>query len=229
MKPNSRSLFLSFCILTLTPFCLSKDSESLPRVLILGASNSILLTDNVRDNLKGEALVFRAEKNGEPENCSGTTKGIANISRWLSDHGGNFDVITFNFGMHDLKRVDPVTRKSSSNPDHPHQADPSKYEKQLREIVDKLKATRAKLTFSTTMPCPRGASGPYRTPEDVDVYNEVAVRVMRENGIPISDLFAFVKPRMEELLRPANVHLNEYGQEVVGRHIADNLRNLLKQ
>jgi len=78
------------------------------------------------------------------------------------------------------------------------------------------------------MPCPRGASGPYRTPEDVDVYNEFTVRVMKENDIPINDLFAFVKPRMEELLRPLNVHLNEHGQEVVGRHIADNLRKLLE-
>ena len=75
------------------------------------------LTPKVRNNLEGEAQVFRAERNGEPENCEGTTKGIEHIDRWLSDHGGNFDVITFNFGMHDLKRVDPVTRENSQNPD----------------------------------------------------------------------------------------------------------------
>lgn len=43
--------------------------------------------------------------------------GIENIDSWLSAHGGNFDVITFNFGMHDLKRVDPVIRENSLNPD----------------------------------------------------------------------------------------------------------------
>ena len=227
MKTPTLFLFLSLGLLS-SSSAFSKDHDSLPRVLILGASNSILLTDNVRQNLEGEALVFRAEKDGESENCQGTTKGIEHIDRWLSDHGGKFDVITFNFGMHDLKRVDPVTRGNSLNPDHPHQAPPAVYEKQLREIVAKLKATGAQLSFSTTMPCPRDASGPYRTPEDVDLYNEIAVRVMQENGIPINDLFAFVKPRVKELLRPANVHLNEHGQEIVGRHIAENLRKLLK-
>ena len=86
-----------------------------------------------------EALVFRDERDGEPENCAGTTKGITNIDRWLSDQGGNFDGITFNFGMHVLKRVDPVTRENSLNPDHPHQADLPIYEKQLRENVAKFK------------------------------------------------------------------------------------------
>lgn len=202
----------------------SAELDDLPRVLILGASNSIRLTVQIRQNLEGEAHVFRAERDGEPENCQGTTKGIENIDRWLADHGGHFDLISFNFGMHDLKRVDPVTRENSLNPDHPRQAEPPLYEKQLREIVAKLKATGAKLSFATTMPCPENASGPYRVSEDVVRYNAIAIRIMEENDIPINDLYAFVKPRMEELLRPANVHLHEKGQEIVGRHIADNIR-----
>ena len=78
------------------------------------------------------------------------------------------------------------------------------------------------------MLCPKDVSGPYRTPEDVDHYNEVAIRIREENHISINDLNAFVKPRIGALLRPANVHLNEEGQDVVGRYIADNLRKRLK-
>ena len=231
MIPHTLHLALCLCLLGLSSAFTAHSAErdSLPRILILGASNSMRLTPKVREYLKGEALVFRAEKDGESENCQGTTYGIANIDRWLADHGGSFDLISFNFGMHDLKRVDPSTRENSLNPDDPRQAEPPVYEKQLREIVAKLKATGAKLSFATTMPCPENASGPYRTPEDVVRYNAIAIRIMEENDIPINDLYAFVKPRMEELLRPANVHLHDEGQKVVGCHIAESMRKLLKQ
>lgn len=79
--------------------------DTLPNVLILGDSISIGYTLGVRALLEGKANVFRpinAAGTGA-ENCSGTTKGVTAIDRWLGDR--KWDVIHFNFGLHDLKRV----------------------------------------------------------------------------------------------------------------------------
>ena len=40
---------------------------------------------------------------GSGSSGSGTTKGVTSIDRWLGDR--KRDVIHFNFGLHDLKRV----------------------------------------------------------------------------------------------------------------------------
>ena len=107
-----------------------------PRVLILGDSISIGYMPTVKELLKDEAVVMRPMKNEEnPENCQGTNNGVKHIDRWLKIDGGNWDVIHFNFGLHDLKRVDFQTGKNSNDSDDPHQASPEEYEKQLREIV----------------------------------------------------------------------------------------------
>src|SRR5690554_6092851 len=86
--------------------------NDLPNVLILGDSISIGYTPFVQEYLKGKANVFRPVfENGKPENCQGTTNGIKNIDRWLGTKKWN--IIHFNFGLHDIKHVDPVTGKNS--------------------------------------------------------------------------------------------------------------------
>src|SRR6516225_9420353 len=77
----------------LTPI---EDRAGLPRVLLIGDSISIGYTQPVRDLLKDKANVHRIPANGGP-----TKNGIANIDKWLGD--GHWDVIHFNWGIHDLK------------------------------------------------------------------------------------------------------------------------------
>ena len=92
------------------------------RILILGDSISIGYTPFVREMLAGQATVARPMAgNGErAENCAGTNYGQDHIARWLDLEGGGFDVVHFNFGLHDLKHVHPETGKNSNDPDHPH-------------------------------------------------------------------------------------------------------------
>ena len=59
-----------------------------------------------------------------------------------------WDVIHFNFGIHDLKFM----------PDGKRQVEPDDYEKNLRTLVAKLKATGAKLIWATTTPIPMANS-----------------------------------------------------------------------
>src|SRR5262245_39864055 len=72
------------------------DVPGLPRVLIIGDSISMGYTTPVRKLLEGKANVHRIPANGGP-----TKNGIANITKWLGD--GKWDVIHFNWGIHDLK------------------------------------------------------------------------------------------------------------------------------
>src|SRR5688572_1778820 len=75
------------------------DDPALPRVLLLGDSISMGYTVPVRERLKGVANVHRPAAN-----CGPTERGVANLDKWLGD--GKWDVIHFNFGLHDLKYVD---------------------------------------------------------------------------------------------------------------------------
>lgn len=205
------------------------DAPAPKRVLLLGDSISIGYTPLVQKKLAGEMTVLRpTARNGRPENCSGTTAGVANIDRWLRIDGGKWDVIHFNWGLHDLKHVRPDGQASDLATDPP-QAAVEVYEKQLREIVAKLKATGARLVFATTTPAPEGAMRVYRTDADVVRYNEAARRVMKENGIAVNDLYAFAKPRLAELqIQPANVHFTPKGSEALADEVVRALRAALK-
>ncbi len=212
--------------------------NDLPNVLILGDSISIGYTPFVQEYLKGKANVFRPLfEDGKPENCQGTTNGVENIDRWLnsgkksgvSNSGSQWDVIHFNFGLHDIKHVDPVTGKNSQNPKHPQQANRKQYKKNLEFIVEKLKATGAKLIFATTTPYPDSVEGPLRKPGMPQKYNQVAVKIMNKNGILINNLHAFMVPRMAELQRPNNVHFTEEGSRELAKKVVDRINEVLEE
>jgi len=202
--------------------------EERPRVLILGDSISIGYTPHVQELLKGEAEVVRPTRpSGKAENCSGTTLGVTEIDRWLEIGGGKWSVIHFNFGLHDLKRVDAATGAASGDAADPRQAEPEAYEENLRRIVKKLKGSGARLVFATTTPVPDGKLSPHRDAEDVERYNAIARRVMEENGIAIDDLYGFALPRLAEIQRPANVHFTPEGSKALAEQVAASVRKHL--
>lgn len=200
-----------------------------PRVLLLGDSISIGYTRHVQDLLGAEMHVFRpTRKNARnnrlsPENCCGTDLGLERIDAWLAANGGKWDVIHFNFGLHDLKHVHPETGRNSNDPAHPRQTEVEDYERQLATITDKLVATGAKLIFATTTPYPEGVR-PLREVADVGRYNAAAKRVMEARGIAINDLHAFALPRLEKLQNPKNVHFSERGSTALGNQVVKHVR-----
>ncbi len=200
--------------------------SDLPNVLILGDSISIGYTPFVEEYLKRKANVFRPMLvNGKPENCEGTNKGVKNIERWLGDK--KWDVIHFNFGLHDIKHVDPVTGQNSQNPKHPQQANRKEYKENLEIIVEKLKATGAKLIFATTTPYPDVVDGPLRKPGMPQKYNRIAVKIMNKNEILINNLHAFMVPRMAELQLPKNVHFTEEGSREMAKKVVERINEVL--
>jgi lysophospholipase L1-like esterase len=207
--------------------------NDLPNVLILGDSISIGYTPFIQEYMKGVANVFRPMlENGKPENCAGTTKGVENIDRWLNsseNSGFQWDIIHFNFGLHDIKHVEPVTGENSQNPKHPQQANRRQYKKNLEKIVEKLKATGAKLIFATTTPYPDKVEGPLRKPGMPQKYNRVAVKIMNKNGILINNLHAFMVPRMAELQLPNNVHFTEDGSRELAKKVVERIKEVLDE
>ena len=200
--------------------------NNLPRVLIIGDSISIGYYTFVKLALLNKVDISRPmSTNGEFENCAGTTKGVENISKWLGE--SSWDLIHFNFGLHDIKHINPITRKNSMSFDDPHQASPDQYEKNLNEIVKVLKKTKAKLIFATTTPYPNSKLKPARKPGMHKIYNQIALNIMKKHKVKINDLHGFVLPGMSELQRPYNVHFSEYGSKeltkIVVKSILQNL------
>jgi acyl-CoA thioesterase-1 len=180
-----------------------ENKPGLPRVLLIGDSISIGYTVPVRKALEGKANVHRIPTNGGP-----TKNGTAKIDAWLGK--GNWDVIHFNFGLHDAKYMTETTR----------QVEPADYEKNLRELVKKLKATGAKVIWATTTPVPKGDLNPPRKFEDIPVYNQVAEKVMKEEGVLINDLNAFITPTLATHQRPKDVHFTGEGSQALGKQVA---------
>jgi acyl-CoA thioesterase-1 len=180
-------------------------AEELPRVLIIGDSISIGYTPYVETMLAGKAVVQHNTGN------AGTSgNGVFLMEAWLDPKGGKWDLIHFNFGLHDLKRM------SDGKP----QVDPEQYERYLRLFTERLKQTGAKLVFATTTPVPEGKVNPPRVPADVAAYNEVASRVMKEAGIPIDDLYALAVANQAEWQQPVNVHFTPGGYQGLAAQVS---------
>ncbi|NNC90783.1 MAG: SGNH/GDSL hydrolase family protein [Akkermansiaceae bacterium] len=194
-------------------FAAVEDVAGLPRVLLIGDSISIGYTVPTREALKGKANVHRPATN-----CGPTTTGLAQIDKWLGD--GKWDVIHFNWGLHDLKYMGPNNENLADpkSPDSHQQVPPAEYEKNLRALVARLKETGAKLIWRNTTPVPEGAAG--RVVGDSAKYNDIAAKIMKENGIAIHDLYGYVKERQDKIMLPANVHFTREGSGELGKEVA---------
>ncbi|NBZ95175.1 MAG: SGNH/GDSL hydrolase family protein [Proteobacteria bacterium] len=183
------------------------DVPGLPRVLIIGDSISMGYTPFVRTKLEGKANIHHP-----PQNCGNTQRpldkadrrtqtGPSNLEKWLgADH---WDVILFNFGLHDLKYTDGNGKYIGPSEGGIRDTPPDLYGKKLQEIATQLKKTDAKVVFVTTTPVPPGCQG--RVAGDEKVYNEVALGVVKQLDIPVADLCGFVTEKQKALPpRPAS-------------------------
>ena len=197
-----------------------KDNSNLPRVLIIGDSISIGYTLPTRALLKGKVNLHRIPTNGGP-----TIKGLEHIDAWLGKK--KWDVIHFNWGLHDLKYMGPKGENLfSKEKGGKVQVPIEEYEKNLDRLVARLKKTRARLIWRNTTPVPPGSKGRYVG--DSIKYNAAAARVMIRHGIPTHDLFTMSKERMKEIMLPANVHYTREGSEVLGGDVAKVILEALK-
>ncbi|MFA5866045.1 MAG: glycosyl hydrolase family 28-related protein [Phycisphaerae bacterium] len=187
------------------------------RILLIGDSISFGYGPFVRDLLKGKADV-----QGPVANCDTTIVGLKMIDQWLGE--GKWDVIYFNWGMHDL-----VHATDSRDPAHIASVEPQvslpEYEKNLKKLVQRLKKTGAKLIWGTTTPIPEGCQ--WRISGEEVKYNEVALKVMQDENVPVDDLHAVVLPGLSEFQYPNDVHFNPKGSEFLAKAVARSITEQL--
>ena len=178
-----------------------KDDPALPRVLLIGDSVSRGYTQAARTVLAGKANVHRA-----PANCGPTASGLKNIEAWLGD--GTWDVIHFNFGIHD--RNTPA----------------ADYAARLEKLVERLQATEATLVWASTTPIPdKPEAG--QTATSIVEKNAAAAAVMQQHGIAIDDLFAFITPHLGDVQPPGDVHFTAAGYDLLGGQVAESILGAL--
>ena len=215
------------------------DVPGLPRVMLIGDSISIGYTLQTRELLKGIANVHRPRGN-----CGDTARGLASLDQMIGS--GHWDVIHFNYGLHDLKYLNE--KGVYVSPDQGKQvAPPEVYRKQLRAITQRLQATGAKLVFGTTTPVPVGSLG--RVGGDEKIYNQVAIEVMKELGVAVDDLCAYVAEQQKkfpphalselqgskktvkalpgEIQQPFNVHFTTQGYNQLAELVASSIKKQL--
>jgi acyl-CoA thioesterase-1 len=191
-----------------------EDVPGLPRVLLIGDSISIGYTLDVRAALAGKANVHRIPTNGGP-----TTRGVESIDEWLGD--SKWDVIHFNWGLHDLKYIDGEGALAKDIAGAKQQVSLADYEQNLEKLVARMQKTGAKLIFATTTPVPEGSGG--RLPADAAKYNEAALRVMHKHGVAVDDLYAFAQPQLAEIQLPANVHFSPAGSKQLAEAVVQSI------
>jgi len=199
-----------YCTAKIPALCPVADKPGLPRVLLIGDSISIGYTLRVRQLLADVANVHRIPRNG------GTTEiGLENLEQWLE--GGKWDVIHVNFGIHDA-RLMPMGIPTT---------DINTYSNNIRTILERLKATGARVIWATSTPIPPDVVPPDHRWADITVYNKVANQIAQQEGVSIDDLYSVVKPQEAELQRPQNVHFNGNGWDVLARAVANSISHQL--
>ena len=194
---------------------------ALPNVLIIGDSISIGYTPYVIKQLSGKANVIHA-----PGNNGASSSLVAGVKGWAAHFPEvkKWDVIHFNAGLHDLKRMktENGAGKPSNDPNDPPNVDLARYKENMERVVTSLKETGAKLIFATTTPFPAG-SKPARVPGDAAKYNEAALQVMKEQGVTVDDLSAAIAPKLDKLQLPVNVHFKPAGSEFLATQVTQSI------
>lgn len=187
-----------------------------PRVLLLGDSISIGYAPHVRGALKGTAHVDRPDGNHRS-----TWEALASLDQWLGDD--KWDVVHFNFGLHDMYHVNENGQVVSPAQGAPRSS-LADYENSLRRIVARLERTKAALVFATSTPAltdtPTHRSGVAAR------YNEAATSVMRSRSVAINDLHEFTV-QQPELQLPGDLHFTPDGYERLGAQVVAAIKDAL--
>jgi lysophospholipase L1-like esterase len=92
-------------------------------------------------------------------------------------------------------------------------------------IITRLEKTGAKLIWCTTTPIKSPAT--FRIPSDVDVYNEVAKKVMDRHGIQITDLHGEILKHGAPKWDAGGVHFTADGSRELAGWVAAPIENAL--
>lgn len=172
-----------------------------PRVLILGDSVYRQPASDAAKELKGKVRIVYATT--QPGEVCNTAAALENLDTLLGD--GNWDVIHFNFGLGDLVYRAPGIKSFRVLPFDAGgvcATSPEQYERNLSELVKRLKATGAKLVWASTTPIRHSSTHVFKLGSEAE-YNAIAARVMAEEDVTINDMYTDVV-ELIDMTRPAS-------------------------
>lgn len=196
-------LSLLFVVLALP--AISQD-KPLPKVLVVGDSVYFQHARGVTEDLKDKAEVTVIKSYGFGILNSATILEHLDEILGRVDRNGNpvpeekwptWDMIHVNVGLGDLIyrvpdlkdfRVMPIDAGGVIT------TDTKQYEKNLDELVRQLKAAApgAKLVWASTTPIRHSTSNVFELGSEIE-YNAIAAKVMTKHGVPINDMYTYVK------------------------------------
>lgn len=174
---------------------------NLKSVLLIGDSISRAYTRTVQKELSGIANIHRA-----PTNCGPTSKGLRDLDIWLQDR--NWDIIHFNFGIHDRNTKDSI------------------YQKNLETIITRLKKTNAQLIWASSTPL-NGSEESYPKGSMIQK-NKIAETLMKNHRIPTNDLYRIALPLIATQQSGDGCHFREPANEALGRAVANAIKSCLQ-
>jgi hypothetical protein len=212
---------ISFAIVL--SFLFTSFTEHKPRILIIGDSISNGYMPFVEEYFADKAFVKH-----NPGNAQHSGFGLQKIREWIA--GEEWDVIQFNWGLHDLCYRSPES-KVQGNRDKVNGKITNtieQYKTYLDSIVTILEhSTKAKLIFVTTTYVPENEAGRFQ--DDVQKYNKAALEVMKKHKIQVNDIYSkSIVIHKKWGLGTDNVHYSKEGSAELGKLIVSVLEKQIE-
>ena len=205
-------------------------------LLLLGDSIRVGYCNFVKEMLVGKANVFFPD-----DNCRFAQYTLRELQRWTAECP-EIDLVHWNNGLWDSAHLsitggdDGEAAGATMKPAHvtaDYRYDeeaitpPEIYEYMLNRVAIRIKqlCPKAEIVFATTTPViEEEATNIYRSNAEVDLYNDIARKVMKKHNIKINELGKFAKTLPKEYHRDW-VHYNDEGCKLLAGEIVDFLKN----
>ena len=200
------------------------EDPRLPRVLIIGDSISGHYLERVWLLMEGKAnIVGEASPSDRRPGWAGIGPKFYRAD-WaargdaLADYlhaSGPWDIVHFNNGIHNFASAKPGAEKP--------------YADQLRTIVGTIRASGAVCLFANSTGTVADNTIPkapnYLT--NCKAFNAAAEAVMQELGVPVTDIYGLIQPRIKELISRDLIHTNAEADQMMAELIARRLEETL--
>lgn len=196
------------------------EDAGLPRVLIIGDSISGHYLERVELLMEGRANVV-GEASMDPKKNSWAAVGgrfyrtdtatKGNDLKTFLAESGPWDIVHFNIGIHMFAGAKPGDEKA--------------YAEKLRHVVHTIRESGAVCLFANSTGTVADDTMP-RFPKyltNCKAFNAAAEEVMREMGVPVTDIYGMIQPRIKELISGDLIHTNAEADQMMAELIAKRL------
>lgn len=197
-----------------------KHSNKRKSILMIGDSICRGYSPFVREEFKGKFdVIYPAD------NCRNSQYIITTLLTWVNEieDKQNVEVVTFNCGHWDIAHW---------NGDEEPLTSIAEYEGNIKKIIRQIKKffPNAKTIFFTTTPMSpdynMDSINP-RSNDEIKRYNAVAVKVVKESGVYIENLFSYMEDWTADKFMDY-AHLTPDANKELGKHISDIILKVLK-